>query len=199
MKLYKLTDQNSQTHNKTQWGEEGITHHVKKEIKNPDLCSGDVIHAYKDIHLAYLLNPIHGGYKNPLCYEAEGDIVIEDWGKVGCYELTTMKQIPKPDWVDSKDEWKVRLRFAILCAKEVQHLNTDERIVKAIQMAENYLNNPPEWTAEAAWMAVRTVEAAKMAARAAEAAEAAEAAARTAKAAGIKIDFIKLAKTAVTF
>ena len=140
MKLYKLTDQNSQTYNEMQWGE-NIIHRLP--IKdNPILCTEDVIHAYKDINLAYLFNPIHASYINPICFKAEGEIVIEDWSKVGCFSLTTIKQVDKPKWVDSKNDWKVRLQFAILCAESVQHFNKDKRVKKAIQSAKNYLKNP---------------------------------------------------------
>jgi hypothetical protein len=91
LQLYKLTDSKGQTRNHTQWGN-GITHELP-EKPNPRLCSGDVLHAYKNINLAFLLNPIHAIYTNPVLYLAEGEIAVEDWGKVGCFGLTTVKEI----------------------------------------------------------------------------------------------------------
>jgi hypothetical protein len=64
MQLYKLTDNKGQTKNSTQWGN-GVTHQLDKK-QNPQLCTGDVFHAYKNINLAYLLNPIHANYTNPI-------------------------------------------------------------------------------------------------------------------------------------
>ena len=111
MKLYKLTDANAQTYNKTQWGE-GITHEGTGE---GDLCGPGWIHAYTDPLLAVLLNPIHGDFVNPLLWEAEGEVGKEDHGlKVGCKVLTTIKPIPLP--VITTEQ---KVKFAIYCALEV--------------------------------------------------------------------------------
>ena len=111
MKLYKLTDANAQTYNKTQWGE-GITHEGTGE---GELCGPGWIHAYTDPLLAVLLNPIHGDFKSPRLWEAEGEVGKEDLGlKVGCKKLTTLKEIPLPEITNNQ-----RIRFAILCALEV--------------------------------------------------------------------------------
>ena len=49
--------------------------------ENPALCSGTVLHAYKDKNLAFLLNPIHADIKNPLIFSAEGDVVVDNWDR----------------------------------------------------------------------------------------------------------------------
>jgi len=76
MRLYKLTDEDMMTWNNTKWGE-GVEHRIPP-VKNPRICDGDVIHAYRNANLAYLLNPIHAGFRNPVLWEAEGDVVIEE-------------------------------------------------------------------------------------------------------------------------
>jgi hypothetical protein len=129
MKLYKLTDKDSYTrrgkHNETLWGE-GITHTAKGE---GGLCSDGVIHAYDSPLLAILLNPNHAGIENPIIWEAEGDITIRDWAKIGCKTLTTICKIKVPEITIEQ-----RITFAILCAKEVY---TD---VNWLKWADNWLN-----------------------------------------------------------
>lgn len=111
MKLYKLTDVHGRTSNQTQWGE-GVTHTAPG--KGP-MCSPGWLHAYTDPLLAVFLNPIHGNFKHPILWEAEGDVGIEDCGlKVGCTKLTTVKQMPLPEVTREH-----RVAFGILCAMEV--------------------------------------------------------------------------------
>ena len=82
MRLFKLTDKNNKTQNNTKWGK-GDTHKVKK-TKNPELCSKDILHAYSNENIAFLLNPAHANIENPVLWESEGDIAVRDYGKVGC-------------------------------------------------------------------------------------------------------------------
>ena len=191
MKLFKLTRQDYTTYNgSTTWGK-GITR-SKPVKKNPALCSSDVLHAYNNINLAFLLNPIHADIQNPRLWEAAGEVVCEDFGKVGCFSLTTAKEIPAPDWVGSVKDTGVRVMFSILCAEAVLHhfesTRDDNRPRKAIEAAKEYLKNP---SPKAAWAAAR---AATEAARAAwTAARAARAAARP----GEKLNFGDMADRAV--
>ena len=101
MKLFKLTDGRGCTKNNTQWGE-GVKHSVPADLAflRPQLCSDTVIHAYRFLELGLLLNPLHAGL-SPVSlrvWKAEGDVVVEDWSKVGCRELTTIKELPVPEW-----------------------------------------------------------------------------------------------------
>ena len=111
MKLYKLTDENGQTYNNTQWGV-NITH---EGTGVGELCGPGWIHAYTDPRLAVLFNPIHAAFSKPRLWEAKGKVGKEDRGlKVGCKKLTTLKEIPLPEITNSQ-----RVLFAILCALEV--------------------------------------------------------------------------------
>jgi hypothetical protein len=210
VKLYKLTEQDNTTyHGSTLWGN-NVTHNKRKK-KNPQLCSIDLLHAYSNVNLAFLLNPCHANIGHPKLWEAEGNVVSQDWGKVGCFNLTTIRELPFPAWVGTEQEKLVRVAFAVLCAEAVLHFYegkypSDTRVRDAIEAAKNYLSNPSDkeeaaaaWAAEAAeaaawaaWAAARAAWAAARAARAAaraaawaaaEAAEAAEAAAWAAEAA----------------
>ena len=143
MKLYKLTDQDSKTHGGMEWGE-GVTHKLEP-CKKPQLCTSQVLHAYKNPNLALLLNPIHADIKDPFMWEAEGDICIEDYGKCACFELTTVKQMSLPNWYQQKRQ-DVQIQFAILCAEVVlkyfkDKYPTDDRPRKAIEAAKDYLKN----------------------------------------------------------
>src|SRR3989304_6384920 len=100
MKLYKLTDQQGFTQKgligETKW-EEGFTLSLLP-TKNPQLCTAQVIHAYKNLNLGLLLNPAQANIQNPLIWECEGNVCIEDWGKVGVFSLTTIQKVEPPKW-----------------------------------------------------------------------------------------------------
>jgi hypothetical protein len=74
--LYKLTDKNGKTQNNTQWGP-GVTHR-KRVCTNPELCSSNVLHAYRNVNLAFLLNSIHADINDPLVWECRGKIAVEE-------------------------------------------------------------------------------------------------------------------------
>lgn len=100
-KLYKITDKDGYTFNQTFWGE-GVSHHTIWYFAggpcSPELCTAAVIHAYRDIDIACLMGAYHLGTIELKLWEAEGIPVVEDKTKVGCYELTTLKQLPFPLW-----------------------------------------------------------------------------------------------------
>ena len=111
IKLYKLTDSYGKTCNDTQWGP-GVSHSGTGE---GGLCGPGWIHAYEHPLIAVLLNPIHADFKKPRLWEAEGEVVLRDGQlKCGCRTLTTVREIPLPEITT-----EMRVRFAILCAKEV--------------------------------------------------------------------------------
>jgi hypothetical protein len=224
MKLYKLTEQDYTTYNGVmKWGE-GITNKVRP-CENPSMCSSDVIHAYTDLNLALLLNPIHANITNPIIFESSGKIIVKDWDKCGVFKLTTKKEIDAPEWYKSDKKNDVIIIFAILCAESVLYLfenkfPEDKRPSEAIKVAKEYLKNKNsvadyEAVYEAAYEAAYAADyasayAAYAAARVAnaanadyasayEAAYAAYAAARAANAANAddKIDFAKIAKQAI--
>ena len=107
MKLYKLTDKNNKTKNNTQWGE-NTTHIIPLEKRSNTLCNEGILHAHTDINLALLLNPIHANITGPNLWECEGEIVVSEWDKCGCHELTTTTQLDIPLWyLDDKIRKKV--------------------------------------------------------------------------------------------
>ena len=109
--LYKLTDSCGKTHNGTQWWP-GVSH---SGTGDGGLCGPGWIHAYEHPLIAVLLNPIHAIFQNPRLWEAEGEVGLRDGQiKCGCKTLTTVREIPLPAVTT-----EMRVRFAILCAKEV--------------------------------------------------------------------------------
>jgi hypothetical protein len=207
MIAYKLTDSKYQTHNNTQWGV-NITHEVNVKKAKPELCSPDVIHYYKTPTLALLLNPNHANINNPVIWECEADQeVVADYGKSGCFKLTT-KRIIKTKITDTQMH-RIRIRFAIFCAESVLKYFTnkypnDDRQKKAIEAAKEYLSgritanaaNAAAYEAyAAAYAAANAANAANAAAAAAYAAANAAAAAANAAAAQIP-DFNILANQA---
>ena len=184
MIAYKLTNSKYQTHNNTQWGV-NITHEVNVKKAKPVLCSTDVIHYYKTPTLALLLNPIHANIDNPIIWECEADQeVAADYGKSGCFQLTT-KRIIKTNITDTQMH-RIRIRFAILCAESVLKYFTDkcpndDRPKKAIEAAKEYLSGriiaDAAYAAADAAYAANAADAAYAAACAANAANAAYAAA----------------------
>ena len=109
--LYKLTDSDGKTLNGTQWGP-GVSH---SGTGKGGLCGPGWIHAYEHPLIAVLLNPIQADFENPRLWEAKGEIGLRDGQlKCGCKTLTTVREIPLPEITT-----EMRVRFAILCAKEV--------------------------------------------------------------------------------
>jgi hypothetical protein len=189
LKLYKLTDQQGYTRRgqegETKWGK-GFTL-TKKPCDHPELCGPDVIHAYTNPNLAFLLNPNHAGLKNPQLWEAEGEVVVKDWGKVGCFSLKTVKKLDTPDWIKDYPQ-RVQVWFAVLCAEAaLQYFEdrypADDRPREAIKAAKEYLTTKTVSAARAARAAADAAYAAADAAYAAHAAHAARAAAYAAHAA----------------
>ena len=182
-KLYKLTDNYGETRGDTQWGP-GVSHSGTGE---GGLCGPGWIHAYEHPLIAVLLNPIHADFKNPRLWEAEGEVVLRDGQiKCGCKTLTTIREIPLPEITT-----EMRVRFAILCAKEVcacrawnawadKWLSGEDRTRAAAKAARVW----GRWAA-AAW-----------AARAAAFEEAEAAARAAARAARAGIDIFALAENA---
>jgi hypothetical protein len=174
--LYKLTTPKGLTTNETVWGA-NITHTASGAGR--ELCTADVIHAYTSPLLAMLLNPIHANICEPLLWEAEGEIVVKDWGNVGCKTLTTLRRIDPPVFSDTQ-----RAAFAILAAKEVCKDTAWNEWADAWLTGKDRSVEAPEPEADAAWpAAVQAAEAAEWAAEAAAWAAATEAAWETARAA----------------
>ena len=128
------------------------------------------------------LNPIHADFKNPILWEAEGNVEKNDHGlKVGVKRLTTIRQIPLPDVSDEQ-----RIKFGILCAKRVC------KDKKWNSWADNWLSGQDRSTAAAAAAAAYAAFAAIAAAAAAFAAAAADA-----DAAHAPIDLVAIAQCAI--
>ena len=211
IKLYKLTDSCGKTRGGTQWGP-GVSH---SGTGKGELCGPGWIHAYEHPLVAVLMNPIHANFQNPRLWEAEGEIAIRDGQiKCGCKTLTTVREIPLPAITT-----EMRVRFGILCAKEVcaclswnawadRWLSGEDRTQAARARAAR--------TARAAWVAAaeaaeaaaakaasaayRSARAVAWAAYAAEAAASAWAAEAAASAwaadVGHRIDFFAIAEKA---
>ena len=92
-KLYKLTNRKRMTRNQTLWGK-NVTNMATGA--GTELCSIDVIHAYRHPIVALLCNGYHAGITNPMLWEAEGDVVSFDNQKVGVKKLTTTKRLRSP-------------------------------------------------------------------------------------------------------
>jgi hypothetical protein len=207
--LFKLTDGDGKTRNDTQWGP-GVSHSGTGE---GELCGPGWIHAYEHPLVAVLMIPIHAHFPNPRLWEAEGEIAIRDGQlKCGCKTLTTVREIPLPAVTT-----EMRVRFAILCAKEVcgadlpwnawadKWLSGGDRTQAAASAAWAWAASASAArasasarAAEAAYAAEDAAEDAAWAAReaAAWAAEAAEDAAAAARAEGHGIDIFDIAEKA---
>jgi hypothetical protein len=206
MRLIKLTDSEGYTQNKTHW-QVGTTHTASG--KGTELCTDGVIHAYTSELLATLMNPAHGQFVNPQCFEAEGEVIVSDGTKVGCKSLTIVgiAELPKVTTIQ-------RIAFSILCAKELcnnsswnawadEWLSGKDRSKKsaaaAVDATASYAYSA---TAYATYAAANTTAYAAYAATYATnyvATYAANATANAAIYAVIKIDFQTLAEKALTY
>jgi len=167
MKLYKLMRPNHTTRKWQKW-ELGV-HVEKAPCDDPQLCSSDVLHAYINLNLAFLLTYLHNTGDYTVAVECEGDVVVSDWAKVGCFAITPVRWIEKPAWVGSEYDTQVRVAFAMLCAEAVIDIYnaeypSDNRPQRAIEITKAWLANPSTETA------ARVVSAADAASDAADAA-----------------------------
>ena len=159
MKVYKLTDENMQTHNGFQWeigkwvGADG----------SGELCGPGWLHAYEHPLLAVLHNPIHADFMRPRLFEAwtgNGKIRKDGQMKLGSTKIKLVREIPLP-----KVTLTQNVAYGILCALAVYDDAT------FVSWAENWLSGKDR-TARAARAAAAA--AAAWAARAAEAERAAD-------------------------
>ncbi len=197
IKLYKLTDSCGKTRGGTQWWP-GVSH---SGTGKGELCGPGWIHAYEHPLIAVLMNPIHADFKHPRLWEAEGEIAIRDGQlKCGCKTLTTIREIPLPEITT-----EMRVRFAIMCAKEVcaclswnawadKWLSGEDRSGAAAGAAAGAAW--AAWAAEAAAWAAGAAEAAAQTAAGAAACRSARAARAAAVDLGHRIDFFGIAEKA---
>lgn len=143
-KLIKLTDRNMRTHDGSFQWELGKKHEVEPGKRGTILCTNQVFHAYRDVDMALLLNPMHACIpaSELRIFEAEGQVVAEEWDKVGTHELTLIKELTIPEWyadVDARIE--VCVKFAIYTAVDAAtHIKFDP-IKLAKQAIEDVLND----------------------------------------------------------
>lgn len=175
---YKLTDQDMQTYNNTQW----VIGESKSTNGKGDLCGPGWLHCYSHPLLAVLLNPIHAAYVQPRLFKcnATGNHKFEFGLKEGSTTMELIKEIPLP--IITLEQ---KIAFGILNTLKVYN-NPDFQ-----NWGKNWLNNIDR-SNTTAWAAAWAARAAARAARAAaEAARAAEA--------KIKLNLISIAKEAMKY
>lgn len=142
--MIKLTDSLNKTRGLT-WGT-NVTHSVVVP-ENPRLCSEDVLHAYRTVSAALILNPIHNDVKNPVLWRSIGDQVVSAWDQVGCSQVTTVERVDTPDWY-SDDLKRERvyadfmLRLYTRAKPIVESYGEAKDFLTALQVAESYAKNP---------------------------------------------------------
>ena len=145
MKVYKLTNQNMQTANNTQWGE-GVTHTATGPL---EMCENG-FHAYPDPLMAVFMNPVHANIKNPKLFDSIGSGDKINGGTKLCFEkFTTVKEIPVPQL---STEQRVEIAIRLVLATQT---NLSESY-KA--WAENWLNGTDRTNESAAEYAARAAE-----------------------------------------
>ena len=175
MKAYKLTNQDMQTYNNTQW----VLGEAKTTNGEGYLCGPGWLHFYSHPLLAVFLNPIHANFSNPRLFEieAEGKIKKDRGLKFGCTRMTLVKELELPQVTSEQC-----VKFAIYCALEVC------KDKKFVTWAKNWLNGTDR-SYDSANAAYYAANAAYYAANAATAAYSVET--------DNTLDLIKLAEKAV--
>ena len=217
--LCKLTNQELQTYNKTQW----VINEWQSAAGEGELCSESWLHGYEHPLLAVLLNPMHANIENPKLFAIEvGDKIKEDKGlKFGSNKMRLTQELELPQVTLEQ-----RIKFGILCALEVCQdaafvtwatgwLSGADRSQKAAADAANAADAAAAAKAadDASYYAAASAKAAYYVAWAADAASASASAADNAAdaaawaaysatasawAARKKIDLISIAKKAVS-
>lgn len=99
MKLIKLTKRNLTTASATHW-QLGVKKSIHRCMRRPELCNNGVFHAYTSIEQAMLMKPVHLAYDDFRIFEAQGDPVVDDGTKCGCYELKLIIELARPSWYE---------------------------------------------------------------------------------------------------
>ena len=109
---YKLTDSEMKTYKGFQW-ELGKWYETTGE---GGLCSPGWLHFYSNSLLGLFMNPIYGNILNPRLFraEVEGKFLDNNGLKCGYSRARLIEELPVPQISPVQ-----RVRFAILCAKEV--------------------------------------------------------------------------------
>src|SRR3990167_4673460 len=91
--LIKLTDQNGQTQNGTQWGP-GVTHEVRGTWAGTGpLCSPNWLHLYEGLGVALLHNPLGADFQTPRAWRAVTRVERREGLKAGTRRLTTGEEV----------------------------------------------------------------------------------------------------------
>ena len=175
--VWKVTDGQMQTRNATQW-ELGVE---RTAPGGGDLCTDRWLHAYADPVLAAMMMPIHVDYVGPRMFRADATVGANDGTKLGCTSITLREEIPIPAVTLAQ-----RIRFAILCAMEVE---TD---AEWRRWAERWLSGGDRSRTVALAAADAAAWASDAAAKAAE-----RAAAAAAERAAAGVDLVALAHRAI--
>jgi hypothetical protein len=138
MRLYQLTKQDRTTHEGYEFGVVGKVH-SKEPKENPKLCSNDVFHAYENLNLAFLMNPMYTSIKHPRVWELEGDVVASDSLRVGSFTQEVLRELEVPSWVGSPVDRKIRVKFSRLCTIEISKFFDKPNNLKIIESAESWL------------------------------------------------------------
>lgn len=142
MKVYKITDSNFNTRNKTHWAE-GVSRTTwAHEYGNYDIdiCTDQCFHAYENPYIALLMYERNIDYCNvPLVLweaKAEGEIVQDGWKKMGCTKLTTIRVMEFPK-MTNEQRIKIMLLFTI---KHMATLSTTIDIETFITWAKQWID-----------------------------------------------------------
>jgi len=109
---YKLTDFKMRTHKGFQW-EIGKWYETTGK---GGLCSPGWLHFYNDPLVGMFMNPAHANIENPRLFraEVEGKFLDDNGTRCGYSRARLVEELPVPQVSPVQ-----RIRFAILCAKEV--------------------------------------------------------------------------------
>ena len=177
MEIYKLSDENGCTKNDTQWGE-NVTHTASGPGNTP--CSQQVIHSYLTPEIASFSNPIHGDYRHPICWLAEGDVTGCDGQKLWGKSVTTLRQVPLPE-ITTEQRVEIAIRISLVRYREKSYVEWAEKWLSEVDRSGEAAsraarasraaaaNSAWAWAARAASRAATATAEAAAASRAAEA------------------------------
>ena len=92
--LIKLTNADGTTRGKTPWVVgETVSVDEALRVDGAPLCSHAYLHAYASPDMAVFLAPRHGWIRWARAFVVQGDIIAEEWDKVGCHELRVVAEV----------------------------------------------------------------------------------------------------------
>lgn len=116
--------------------------------KKPRLCSGDVVHAYRDPLQAYLYDRDHCSVlSHGELWIVDGEIAVEDPTKVGCHSFKVIRRLTN----NIRNAWNLRL-LLVNSMRKIEKKPPIETIDELYRVRDRLTDDGPRMKALGEWL-----------------------------------------------